>query len=139
MAAPMIGVVDVATMDHHGFDDAQSDIFVKTLRPLVWIQENWAASQTTLDMLLRTTDLRNYNYSRDLFAVHYFKLNDLSIPSFGKSGKKAIENYYKNTNGHIVVRVMPSGKAFWIIVLTSNTPNPVVKAFYGPYDSLVKK
>lgn len=138
VASPVIGIVDVATMDHHGFDDAQSDIFVKTLRPLVWIQQNWAASQTTLSMLLRTTNLRNYDYSRDLFALQYFKLNDLALPAFGDSGKQAIEQYYKNTMGHVVVRITPGGKEFWIVILTSNTPNPVVKAFYGPYKSLHK-
>lgn len=138
VAAPVIGVVDVATMDHHGFDDAQSNIFVKTLRPLVWIQQNWAVSQTTYDMLLRTTDLHNYNYSRDLFAVQYFKLNDLSLPAFGKSGQHTIEHFYKNTNGHIVVRVMPGGKEFWVIMLTSDTDKPVIKAVYGPYHSMNK-
>ncbi len=137
-ASPVIGPVDVATMDHHGFDDSQSNIFIKTLRPLVWVQQNWAASQTTIDMLLRTTNLQNYNYSRDLFAVQYFKLDDLVLPAFGGHGQHAIEQYYKSTDGHVVIRVFPGGKTFWIIILTSNTPNPVVKAFYGPYHSLSK-
>ena len=138
VAAPVIGTVDVATMDHHGFDDAQSNIFVKTLRPLIWIQQNWAVTQTTFDMLLRTTSMLNYNYVRDLFALQYFKLNDLSLPSFGAKNQGPIEQYYKNTMGHVVVRVIPGGKEFWIIVLTSNTPNPVIKAVYGPYHSLDK-
>src|SRR5262245_40092140 len=71
VAAPVIGKVDVATMDHHGFADAQSEIFVATLRPEVWIQQNWAASQTSLPMLMRTLDPRAYAYHRDLFALNH--------------------------------------------------------------------
>lgn len=139
VAAPVIGKVDVATMDHHGFDDAQSDIFVQTLRPQVWVQQNWAASQTSLAMLLRTTDLHLYNYPRDLFALAYFKLDDLAIPSLGGlNHQDAIEAYYKNTNGDVVIRVAPGGTKFWVIMLESGSTVPIVKAVYGPYFSTAK-
>lgn len=138
VASPVIGRVDVATMDHHGFSDAQSKVFVRTLRPLVWVQQNWAASQTMLDMLMRTTDPLVYPYSRDLFALHYFPLNDLSLPSLGGPNHPApIDHYYKNSMGSIVIRVEPGGKEFWVIML-SDSGNPLIKAFYGPYKSLSK-
>lgn len=107
LAAPVIGKVDVATLDHHGFDDAQSNIFVKILRPTVWIQQNWAVSQTSLPMILRTLDIRNYPYSRDLFALHYFKLNDLALPVLGNPNQQnPIEHYYKNTINKYVVKAV---------------------------------
>ncbi|MEN9449475.1 MAG: hypothetical protein RJA83_89 [Pseudomonadota bacterium] len=136
VAAPVIGNVDVATLDHHGFDDAQSNIFVKTLRPTVWIQQNWAVSQTSLPMILRTLDTRNYSYSRNLFALHYFKLNDLALPALGNPNQqKPIEQYYKNTGGDIVIRVSPEGKKYWVILLINTVNKLVVKAIYGPYFS----
>lgn len=139
VAAPVIGKVDVATMNHHGFNDAQSEIFVKTLRPLVWVQQNWAASQISLPMILRTLDRHSYDYHRDLFALHHFKLNDLALPSLaGSSRHDPIDQYYKNTMAHVVVRVLPGGKEYWIIMLSSDTENPVVQAYYGPYKSMEK-
>ena len=140
VAAPVVGRVDVATMNHHGFNDAQSEVWVSTLRPQVWIQQNWAASQTSLPMLLRTTDLHLYNYPRDLFAVAYFKLNDLALPALGGPTQyNAIEHYYKATGGSILVRVAPGGKKFWIVMLSKNSGQPpVVKSVFGPYLSLPK-
>lgn len=140
VAAPVIGKVDVATMDHHGFADAQSEAFVRDLRPSVWIQQNWAASQTSLGMLMRTLDTQAYPYRRDLFALHHFPLNDLSLPFFGDPNKNnsAVDHYYTASMGHIVVRVAPGGKRFWIIMLTSDTDKPVVQAIYGPYLSMEK-
>lgn len=139
VAAPIVGHVDVATLNHHGFDDAQSEIWVKTLRPCVWIQQNWAASQTSLPMILRTFDSHSYAQKRELFALHHFALNDLELPSLGgPHHQNPINQYYKDTMGHVVVRVMSGGKQFWVIILTSNTDNPVIKAFYGPYSSARK-
>lgn len=139
VAAPVIGKIDVATINHHGFNDAQSKIFVTTLRPSVWIQQNWAASQTSLPMLLRTLDPHSYNYHRDLFALHHFKINDLALPSLGKDdNQNPINQYYTNTMGHIVIRVLPGGKEYWVIMLSSDTENPVIKAYYGPYASTQK-
>lgn len=140
VAAPVIGTVDVATMDHHGFDDAESKIFIQTLKPQVWIQQNWAASQTSLPMLLRTTDQRFYKHAPDLFALAHFRLNDLSIPALGNPNhhQNAIQTYYKNTDGDVVVRVAPGGKQFWIIMLKSGSVTPIIKAVYGPYISANK-
>lgn len=140
VAAPVIGKVDVATMNHHGFDDAQSRIFIQTLQPQVWIQQNWAASQTSLPMLLRLTDQSIYKGERDLFALAHFKLNDLSIPVLGNPDhhQNAIQTYYKDTDGDVVIRVAPGGKRFWVIMLRSESAIPIIKAVYGPYSSTKK-
>lgn len=137
VSAPVIGKVDVATMNHHGFNDAQSNIFIATLRPQVWIQQNWAASQTSLPMLLRTRSQQLYNYPRDLFSLVRFQLDALSIPVLGEPNQHdTLDQYYKNTNGDIVVRVSPGGKKFWVIVLDTKTT--LTKAVYGPYTSIPK-
>lgn len=136
VAAPVIGNVDVATLDHHGFDDAQSNIFVKILRPSVWAQQNWSVSQTNLPMILRTLDTSSYPYARNLFALHYFKLNDLTLPVLGNPNQqKPIEKYYKDIMGDIVIRVSPGGKKYRVIPLKNTINGPVVKAVYGPYSS----
>lgn len=139
VAAPVIGKVDVATMNHHGFDDAESDVWVKTLRPLVWVQQNWSPTQTSLPMLLRVTDKRNYDYPTNLFSLNHFKLNDWLIPALGdQDNHNMINHYYKNSEGHVLIRVMPGGKQFWVVILANDITHPIVKAFYGPYQSMDK-
>lgn len=91
-------------------------------------------------MILRTLDTRSYPYSRDLFALHYFKLNDLALPALGNPNQQnPIEHYYKNTSGDIVIRVSPEGEKYWVIFLKNTINKPVVKAIYGPYLSHANK
>ncbi len=90
-------------------------------------------------MILRTLNPHSYDYHRNLFALHHFKLNDLSLPSMGGPNHRVpIDQYYTNTMGHIVIRVLPGGKEYWVIMLSSNTGNPIVEAYYGPYHSMEK-
>jgi beta-lactamase superfamily II metal-dependent hydrolase len=42
-AAPVIGAVDVATLNHHGNRDSQSPLWISILRPSVWVQQAWSA------------------------------------------------------------------------------------------------
>ena len=51
--APVIGPVDVATLNHHGNRDSQNPYYVRTLRPRVWVQQNWTADHPGEEVLRR--------------------------------------------------------------------------------------
>jgi len=40
--------------------------------------------------------------------------------------------------GHIVVRVMPGGKEYYVIILDDSTEEMTVKSVFGPYASKAK-
>jgi hypothetical protein len=126
-----IGEVDVAVMDHHGNRDAHNEFNVKTLKPRVWIQQVWSSDHPGHEVLRRIMSEYLYPGPRDLFATNMLEANKLVIGPF-------LERSYKSTDGHIVVRVMPDTKKYYVIILNDENETNEVKGVFGPYDTKVK-
>lgn len=124
--ARAVGEVDVAVMDHHGNRDAHNEFNVSTLRPRVWIQQTWSADHPGHDVFRRITSQYLYEGPRDLFATNMMEANKLVI------GPR-LENAYKSMDGHILVRVMPGGGEYYVIILNDENVENEVKAVFGPY------
>lgn len=125
--APVIGKADVATMDHHGNRDAVNANLIKTLQPRVWVEQVWTADHPGHEVLIRIMS-KLYDGPRDLFATNMMEANKLVIGGL-------IDQAYKSTQGHILVRVMPGGKTYYVIILDDATTDRKVKAVFGPYQS----
>lgn len=130
--AKAIGEVDIATMDHHGNRDAVNEFMVRTLKPRVWIGQTWSSDHPGHEVLLRTISTYLYQGARDLFSTNMLEANKLVIGPL-------IDRVYKSQQGHIVVRVMPGGNQYYMIVLDDTRPDMPVKALFGPYDSKKNK
>jgi len=130
--AKAIGKVDVATMDHHGNRDAVNEYMVKTLSPSVWIGQTWSSDHPGHEVLIRVTNKNIYNEERDLFATNMLEANRLVIGSL-------IDRSYKSQQGHIVVRVLPGGSSYYVIILDDSKASTLVKAVFGPYTSKSNK
>jgi beta-lactamase superfamily II metal-dependent hydrolase len=130
--AKAIGKVDVATMDHHGNRDAVNEYMVKTLSPAVWIGQTWSSDHPGHEVLVRVTNRNIYSDERDLFATNMLEANRLVIGSL-------IDRSYKSQQGHIVVRVMPGGGSYYVIILDDSKTSIPVKAVFGPYTSKSNK
>ncbi|MES1249799.1 MAG: hypothetical protein ABUL46_03900, partial [Chitinophaga rupis] len=124
--AGVVGEVDVATMDHHGNRDAVNEFQVKTFKPYVWIEQVWTADHPGHEVLIRVTSPLLYGGKRDLFATNFMEASQLVIGPL-------VEQSYRSLQGHIVVRVLPGGKNYYVIILDDSVANGVVKAVYGPY------
>lgn len=128
--AKAVGEVDVAVMDHHGNRDAHNEFNVRTLKPHVWVQQTWSADHPGHEVFRRITSQYLYEGPRDLFATNMMEANKLVI------GPR-LEEAYKSMEGHIVVRVMPGGEEYFVIILNDDNQQYEVKAVFGPY--LTKK
>jgi hypothetical protein len=126
--ARVVGEVDVATMDHHGNRDAVNAFQVKTLRPSVWIEQVWTADHPGHETLIRVTSPLLYRENRDLFATNFMEANHLVIGPL-------VDRSYRSRQGHIVVRVLPGGKTYYVIILDDSRADALVKAVFGPYTS----
>jgi hypothetical protein len=126
--AKVVGEVDVATMDHHGNRNALNENLVKTLKPRVWIEQVWAADQPGKEVLIRATTPYLYPGPRDLFATNMIEANKVVIGPL-------VEQSYKSLQGHILVRVLPGGAVYYIIILDDESEHPLVKKVFGPYQS----
>jgi beta-lactamase superfamily II metal-dependent hydrolase len=125
--APVIGPVDIATLNHHGNRDSQNVFFVKTIRPRIWIQQNWSSDHPGDEVLRRITSKTLYPGERDLFSTVMLQPNKDVI------GDKL--NQYKSQNGHIVVRVYDQGSKYDIYILNDDSKEREIKAKYGPYEA----
>jgi beta-lactamase superfamily II metal-dependent hydrolase len=126
--ARAVGPVDVATMDHHGNRDAESEFFVRNLRPRVWVEQVWTADHPGHEVLIRTMSPLLYPGPRDLFATNMMEANELVIGPL-------VDQAYKSKQGHIVVRVLPGGRRYYVIILDDSQAELKVKKVFGPYES----
>jgi beta-lactamase superfamily II metal-dependent hydrolase len=123
--APVIGPVDVATLNHHGNRDSQNPYYVRTIRPRVWIQQNWTADHPGEEVLRRITSKRLYPGERDIFST--IMLQGTKDVIGGRVDQ------YKSQEGHIVVRVYDNGNMYDIYVLDDTSEERKIRAKYGPY------
>lgn len=125
--APVLGPVDVATLNHHGNRDSQNLDYVRTLRPRVWIQQNWSSDHPGEEVLRRITSNNLYPGNRDVFST--IMLQPLKDVIGGRLEQ------YKSQNGHIVLRVNAHGDSFNIFILNDASAEREILAKYGPYES----
>jgi hypothetical protein len=130
--ARAVGEVDIATMDHHGNRDAVNEFLVKTLQPRIWIEQVWTADHPGHEVLIRAVSSLLYPGPRDLFATNFMEANELVIGPL-------VEQSYRSRQGHIVVRVLPGGASYYIIILDDSRPEMPVKSVFGPYLSKGKQ
>jgi beta-lactamase superfamily II metal-dependent hydrolase len=125
--APVIGPVDVATLNHHGNRDSQNTFYVRTLRPRVWIGQTWSSDHPDNNVLRRLLSEDLYPGDRDLFSTAMLQANREVIGS--------LLDRYKSQQGHIVVRVAPKGGRYSIFVLNCESEKREIIGTYGPYNS----
>ncbi|SFC05834.1 Metallo-beta-lactamase superfamily protein [Flagellimonas taeanensis] len=125
--APVIGPVDVATLNHHGNRDSQNPFYVRTIRPRVWIQQNWTADHPGEEVLRRITSTQLYPGERDIFST--IMLQGTKDVIGGRLDQ------YKSQKGHIVIRVYNHGNSYDIYVLNDSSEEREILAKHGPYEA----
>lgn len=126
--AKAVGEVDIATLDHHGNRDAVNEFQIKTFKPRVWIQQSWSSDHPGEEVLRRLATPYLYEGPRDLFTTNMLDANKYVIGTL-------IDHSYKSLQGHIVVRVLPGGKEYYVIILDDSREDMPVKNVFGPYQS----
>lgn len=125
--APVLGAVDVATLNHHGNRDSQNSFYVRTIRPRVWIMQNWSADHPGEEVLRRITSHNLYDGERDIFSTTMLEANKKVI------GR--LLDQVRSQKGHIVIRVYDEGKMYDIFILDDIDVNRKIIAKYGPYEA----
>jgi len=125
--APILGAVDVATLNHHGNRDSQNAFYVRTIRPRVWVQQNWSSDHPGEEVLRRITSHKLYPDDRDIFSTVMLQPNKDVI------GDRL--NEYKGQNGHIVIRVQKGGNSYKVVILNDASDKREILSEHGPYES----
>ncbi len=127
--APVVGPVDVATLNHHGNRDAESPFFVRTIRPHVWIQQTWSSDHPGQDVLRRIMSKELYPGERYLLST------DLLTSNIQVIGQPSIDKLYASISGHIVLRVFEGGNRYSLFVLDDMDNSYRVVKELGPFQS----
>jgi hypothetical protein len=121
--APIIGEIDILALNHHGYKDASNPFYLKTLNPLVVIQQAIHDPHFNPKMVSRL--------AANNFDVFTFNMHDYVL----KNNIENINKVYKSTSGHIMIRVMPGGKRFHIYTFNDMVMPLKVSGAYGPYNT----
>ena len=122
-----VGAVEVSTLNHHGNRDATNSQFVKNLSPRVVVQQTWCSDHPGMEVFYRLAHLNKLD-SCDLFATN---IHEETKVAFGPWFVKG----YESMSGHVLIRVLPGGKEFYVITLDDETVEITVKEVFGPYQS----
>lgn len=124
--AKVVGPVDAAILDHHGYLDSMNDFFVATLRARVWTISVWDAHHPTLSVWERLQSQQLYAGPRDVFATDAHAQARVDI--------KDIDRMASN-RGHIVLRVSPGGDDYRVTIVDDTSESHSVTRVFGPYRS----
>lgn len=123
--ASVVGRTEVCCVNHHGYNNATNDTFISTLSPRVFIIQASDALHPNHSVLERMLSKQLYPEKRDVFATNLHPAAEIVI---GKNTEKI-----KSKQGHIVIRVLPEGKEYYIYILDDNTTKRKIKQIFGPY------
>jgi beta-lactamase superfamily II metal-dependent hydrolase len=120
--AKVVGQVEVATLCHHGCRDAVNENFLSYLRPQAIVQQSWSSNHPGEEVLHRMI----YNGVNNVFATN---IQDVTKATLGFW----LTNNYKSTFGHIIIRVLPGGNKYYVLIAETIHEKIQIKKVFGPY------
>ena len=125
--ADAVGCVEVMKANHHGCWDANNDYILEKLSPLSIILTVWRTTQPTGGIAKYFSPKVNGGEA-DLFITH---LEPETREKLGEDMSKVSSS----EDAHLVVRVNPGGKSYYIYLLDVNNDSMKVTKVFGPYHS----
>ena len=122
--AKAVGELEVTTLCHHGCRDAVNDNFLQLLHPQVVVQQTWSSNHPGEEVLHRMI----YRGISNVFATN---IQDATQTALGFW----LINNYKSLKGHVIVRVLPGGNEFYVLIAATNKGKVEVNKVFGPYSS----
>jgi beta-lactamase superfamily II metal-dependent hydrolase len=122
--AKVVGPVDAAILDHHGYVDSMNEFLVATLRARVWTISVWDSHHPTPGVWERLQSERLYPGPRDVFATDVHPDARLAIKGIDRMA---------SGHGHIVLRVSPGGEDYRVTIIDDTSESHRVTKVFGPY------
>ncbi len=123
----VVGPVDVHVLNHHGYPDAANRSFLESLKPRVNIISGWSPTHPGTRVMYRLLSERLYPGPRDIFTTNLLPETKIVLGSWMLK--------FKSEQGHILVRVLPGGEKYNVIILEEDSEEYLVRAVHGPYDA----
>ncbi len=125
--ARAIGPTDVHVVNHHGSIEEENPFWLATLRSRVMIVPAWSPTHPSPDVLKRMLSRRVYPEPRDVFITVF---RDATKSTIGARAQQVASDH-----GHVVIRVEPGGRRYWVAVLDDLAESYRITSVHGPYES----
>lgn len=119
--ANAIGEVDAMALNHHGFHDATNEYFMKTLNPRVVVNQSRHTPHFQFTPLQNLVKVKADFYANNMHDETFYLFSD------------TLKNLVKGINGHVVIRVKPGGKEYFVYMLEDDDFSFKVLKTCGPY------
>ncbi|QUM73186.1 MULTISPECIES: ComEC/Rec2 family competence protein [Sphingopyxis] len=126
--APVVGEVDVMTMNHHGNRDATNADWLRNLKPQVLVEQTWTSDQPGGEVVARVTSKHLWQGQRHIFATHIQEATKVAIGPW-------LTRNYQSMKGHVLIRVQPGGSVFDVYILDDHSRERPIKSHFGPFVS----
>lgn len=122
-----VGKVEVAVLNHHGVRDAVNENWLRNSQPQAVIQQSWSSNHPGEEVVHRLINRNIVKKEIDIFALEILEATKQTIGFW-------LTNNYKSTFGHIIVRVLPGGNSYYIMIAESDQNYDVkIRKVFGPY------
>lgn len=123
-----VGKVEVTTLNHHGNRDATNENFLRHLQPVAVVEQTWCSDHPGQEVMHRLISDHIYKGEKNIFATNIQEVTKQTLGFWFTRG-------YKSMFGHVIVRVLPGGEKFLILIAETVNGKITVKRSFGPYQS----
>lgn len=124
--AKAVGKVEVTTLNHHGNRDATNENFLSCLQPQVVVEQTWCSDHPGQEVMHRLLSDHLYPGDKNVFATNIQEVTKHTLGFWFTRG-------YKSMFGHVIVRVLPGGESYYVLIAETVNGNVEVKRSFGPY------
>ena len=122
--AKAVGNVEVTTLCHHGCRDAVNDNFLNYLNPQTIVHQTWSSNHPGEEVLHRMI----YKEIKNVFATNILDETRTTLGFW-------LTNTYKSIFGHIIIRVLPGGNKYYVLIAETINNKVQIKKVFGPFTS----
>ncbi|RKR05043.1 beta-lactamase superfamily II metal-dependent hydrolase [Flavobacterium sp. 90] len=126
--AKAVGKVEVTTLDHHGNRDGTNENFLSYLQPQVVVEQTWCSDHPGQEVMHRLLSDHIYKGEKNIFATNIQEVTKHTLGYWFTKG-------YKSMFGHVIVRVLPGGNSFYVLIAETVSGKIQIKKSFGPYNS----
>ena len=124
--AKAVGKVEVMTLNHHGCRDAVNENSLSYLQPQTVVQQSWSSNHPGEEVLHRLIGNHIYKGEKNIFATN---IQDVTKATLGFW----LTDNYKSTFGHIIIRVLPGGNEYYVLIAETLNEKVTIKKSFGPF------
>ncbi|QGY43501.1 MBL fold metallo-hydrolase [Maribellus comscasis] len=121
-----LGIVEVCEANHHAWIDAMNENFLNSVKPQIIVMQINHITHFNLSTMNR---MANKKLNPNLKHIIPTNIPEISRAYIGVDQLKKVTG----DGGHVVIKVMPEGKQYFVCLLTTKDESYKIKSILGPY------